>query len=68
MSSNQSTDTEAVNELSLPTHWKQLLQGKRSQSNDESPQFFRFLMSTPSTAKEIASSETAMQGVFNYDQ
>lgn len=65
---SSSDDTDAIGELSKPTHWRELVQGDRSQSGGENPRFFRFLMSISITAEEIASSETAMEGVFSYDE
>lgn len=68
-SEDSTQDSEAVDQLSLPTHWKKLIEGERSSpASNKNPRFFRFIMQIEVTAQEVASSDTAMEGVFSYDE
>lgn len=60
---SSSGDQNAVDDLSLPEHWKELLRGSK-----DKPEFFEFCMETQVVAEEIAGSEIAMDGIFSYDE
>jgi len=61
--SEDSFDSELREELTKPDQWAELLE-----ADADKPRFFKFVMSSQTLAQEVASDETAMEGVFSYDE